>query len=1395
MSTRRFATSTHALAAGAVLWIAICGGLFARPVLGQTIVSKQVEECQPGQFCIVKGAELAVPLCPGGNIAYFVELENLTTLTGSAQILDPIPAGTTFVQGSASNGATYDAANDRIVWEGPLPPGQSWTIGFSVTVDPGVPNPSTITNVATGTLIAGETPLQVQVPIDVQVNCPPLALGAEKTAELAQPLACPGGNVFWQVRFTNSSNRPRVLTAAVDDPVPAGMTFAGSLTEGCAYDAGAHRVTCEDIPIGPGQTKSIGFSTTVDAGASPEDTFTNTATVTLSDPQVGDSVQEQAEETVTCPEPPLELGVEKTAEFAEPLECPGGNVFWQVRFTNSSDRPRVLTAAVDDLVPAGMTFAGSLTEGCAYNAGTRRVTCNGIPIGPGETKSIGFSTTVAAGANPGDAFTNTATVTLSDPVEEDSVQEEAQATVTCPEGGGDDDDDGGEQCPIEVIGFVSDKTGNGQGRPYPVSNSRVWLFDVEDDPLPIAPLSEQKYKPLREQRTNRTSETGLKEQEFPNPGSSGYEFDFTTQEVSQCPPRAVVVSALWDADDRFAVAPRNLIGGRHVPIYLARCISDRPAEVLPVGHCLEWRLHEGTYVPWNPFLNQRVNVDFEYGLDLLTEDSTEVIHDPTTKAPRLSESWDLGGRDAKDYFQDAAHLYFFSYKAMEYLQELADDVREASAEIGKAGGAAPTELKLSPALVQIAPAGTDCNACARPVARSFGKVTPEASAVSANTLVTFDVNSAKTSDPNKPDNREWHELGHYWMIQLYDGGWPDAFKNNQPGCGSPRKMVMPGKEHEGPLAGSGNHCGYANDSTADSFVEGFAEFTSMLIADYYGDPQPNMYQLGSSPKDLEVDLPVWGHHAPKNLTPGQKEYNKLTFPAAWEEFAVAGILWDVFDDSAAEPHAKGEASTLTATEDLAHHPAPEIFARLRGDRPDTRPGTLSALFDRLSPNILDDTNGNGFPDVEEIFIAHRAFDDKTRNLVQDVGEHVGSTGSGSLPKRLKRDAPEPIPNGFLGVRVAADGASVPPDSVDLELRYIFDPPFEYYNSEVTVRGTDRLDLHLAPSIYPSRVEITAVGEGENGELRSDPLTITSDQYWSAIEAGAPSVGEHTFVLEPEKPPDPPDGPWLTSPELPGFEAKVRITPPGGDGIAGAAEPACIIESLCVSGALPGRPEVFVKVIGPRPNGKLWAQISRFTPSAVEVWLRQIATDTIRYYRLDSVAPASDDVSGLQDRGAFDPPGAEATVPRGALLAGGAVEPLPRLRLRLGTDPRPLEPGEPEPPAGLDWLTTPELPGFRMKAAITPVGGPVVGGQRVDLCIPETLCIHGALAGRPEVFAKIIGPRPNGFLWVQAARFTPSQVELWVEQSATGTVRYYRLDAVGPAADDVSGLQDRGAFLP
>lgn len=117
-------------------------------------------------------------------------------------------------------------------------------------------------------------------------------------------------------------------------------------------------------------------------------------------------------------------------------------------------------------------------------------------------------------------------------------------------------------------------------------------------------------------------------------------------------------------------------------------------------------------------------------------------------------------------------------------------------------------------------------------------------------------------------------------------------------------------------------------------------------------------------------------------------------------------------------------------------------------------------------------------------------------------------------------------------------------------------------------------------------------------------------------------------------------------------------------------------------------------------------------------------------------------------------------------------------------------GGPEPPAGT-WLSSPELPGFEVKALINDA----TTGRREAACIPEALCLSGALSGRPEIFVKVIGPRPNGFLWTQVSRFTPSKVEIWLRQKSSGQINYYALTAVGATSDDVSGLQDREAFAP
>lgn len=115
--------------------------------------------------------------------------------------------------------------------------------------------------------------------------------------------------------------------------------------------------------------------------------------------------------------------------------------------------------------------------------------------------------------------------------------------------------------------------------------------------------------------------------------------------------------------------------------------------------------------------------------------------------------------------------------------------------------------------------------------------------------------------------------------------------------------------------------------------------------------------------------------------------------------------------------------------------------------------------------------------------------------------------------------------------------------------------------------------------------------------------------------------------------------------------------------------------------------------------------------------------------------------------------------------------------------------------GDGFLTTPAFPDFRFRVRITAQGNPTIAGVKENDCVPETLCVSGAVAGRSEVFVRIIGPRPNGYLWPTIVRFTPSRVEVDIEQISTRIVKTYVLPAVPPESDALSGLQDRTGFLP
>ncbi|HVS01435.1 MAG TPA: hypothetical protein VMT16_01580 [Thermoanaerobaculia bacterium] len=283
-----------------------------------------------------------------------------------------------------------------------------------------------------------------------------------------------------------------------------------------------------------------------------------------------------------------------------------------------------------------------------------------------------------------------------------------------------------------------------------------------------------------------------------------------------------------------------------------------------------------------------------------------------------------------------------------------------------------------------------------------------------------------------------------------------------------------------------------------------------------------------------------------------------------------------------------------------------------------------------------------------------------------------------------------------------------------------------------------------------------------GLFSSDPRHVAQLGDLLLFGARHPVAGRELWALDLSTVSAP-----LLSPDVPDFRFDVRITNQLGEEVVGQAEP-CIAETLCVSGAVAGRSEAFLRVVGPKPNGYLWPTLVKFSTSQVEVWAEQVSTGEERYYRLEAASPGSSELPGRFDRLGFLP-GAEWK------------------RTALAASAPPVPPGEP--------LSSAAFPDFRFRVAITNQLGEAQPVRKEALCVAETLCVSGALPGRSEVFLRVVGPKPNGHLWPTLVRFTTSQVEVWVEQVSTGEMQYYLLEGATPDSDLIPGLFDRQGFLP
>lgn len=187
------------------------------------------------------------------------------------------------------------------------------------------------------------------------------------------------------------------------------------------------------------------------------------------------------------------------------------------------------------------------------------------------------------------------------------------------------------------------------------------------------------------------------------------------------------------------------------------------------------------------------------------------------------------------------------------------------------------------------------------------------------------------------------------------------------------------------------------------------------------------------------------------------------------------------------------------------------------------------------------------------------------------------------------------------------------------------------NGRATLVGRLDLDESYGLTIDPASGALLAVVRAEDSPRL---VSVNSRTGAMTVIGRVPvSQGLTGLAAAPTRSAGCPSG-YFTDPSYPDFCFRARIQS-GGETLAGHREPSCLADTVCVSGAVPGRAELFLRILGPRPNGYLWPTLIRFTPSRVVVDIHQKSTGRDRRYTLPAVL-SGQPLSGEQDREGFRP---------------------------------------------------------------------------------------------------------------------------------------------------------------
>ncbi|MBK7541480.1 MAG: DUF11 domain-containing protein [Candidatus Competibacteraceae bacterium] len=386
---------------------------------------------------------------PDDVLEYTVVLTNTgSTPATNVVYIDPIPANTTYIDGSlslnAAPAANAGTATQLQLAVGSLQPGASATIKFQVRINAGVANGVVIRN--QGSVDSDQTVPEPtdsdgddnngDQPTDIPVGGqPPLtgALYAEKTLAWTDTNNSGSVNAGDTLRYTVTLRNRGAATLtglSFSDTIPTGLTYVAS---SASATSGTPAVTGQAVSwtgiadLAPGASQTLNFNVTIGAIAGASQTFTNQgsatstqtgAVLTDSNGDPGDGSQPTSiTATGTGPATPA-LNVQKRWSLAVDASAigvvdPGDMVQYTLTVTNTGAQAASNVRLTDAPLPAQFTFVpGSLTTSLGAVVTETPIDVNVGTLNPGQTATISFRMTVNAGTN-GQIASNQANATAA----------------------------------------------------------------------------------------------------------------------------------------------------------------------------------------------------------------------------------------------------------------------------------------------------------------------------------------------------------------------------------------------------------------------------------------------------------------------------------------------------------------------------------------------------------------------------------------------------------------------------------------------------------------------------------------------------------------------------------------------------------------------------------------------------------------------------------------------------------------------------------------------------------------------------------------------------------------------------------------------------------------------